>query len=264
MTSRKPRTSCSAAKRHARWRRAGAAAAFAACACGPALAAHPFITEDPGTQGVGRYELELGAAMRQGAPDVDGTEAGFFPQLSIGVLPNLDLIAQSVWLRQAPAGGPRVFGSGDLLADVKWRFYESEPLKLAVRAGFDLPAGDGGDVGGSGRVGYHATAIAGLTFGDYAVYANAIYARASQPGTRANLGAFSVALTRPDDDPLKTFVEAATYSNPDPDKAQWPAVARTGLIYTVTPWLDVDAGFQARLNRAATRAVWLAGATFRW
>ena len=60
------------------------------------------------------------------------------------------------------------------------------------------------------------------------------------------------------------FPEAATFSNSDPTDAQWPAVARTGFIYTVTPWLDVDVGFQARLNRAAARQVWLAGATFRW
>jgi len=104
----------------------------------------------------------------------------------------------------------------------------------------------------------------GVKFGSYAVYANAACARTRQPGARADLGLVSVALTRPDDAPLRTFVEAATFSNADPGNPQWPAVARAGLIYTVNAWLDVDAGFQARLNRSATRAVWLAGATLRW
>ena len=237
---------------------------LAALACGPALAAHPFITEDPGTLGTGRIEIELGAAAREGAPDVDGRETGFFPQLSLGVAPNVDLIALGTWVRQAPAQRPTLFGSGDLLLDVKWRFYESDTLGLAVRAGVDLPAGDSDTGLGSGRVGWHATAIAGWTLGDYAVYANAAYARTQQPGVRANLGTFSIAVTRPDDAPLRTFIEAATTSNTDPGNAQWPAVVRTGLIYTVNEWLDVDVGFQARLNRAATRQVWLAGATFRW
>lgn len=71
-------------------------------------------------------------------------------------------------------------------------------------------------------------------------------------------------MTRPDDAPLRRFIEFASSSNADPINPQWPAVARTGLIYTVNAWLDVDAGFQARLNRSATRAVWLAGATLRW
>jgi len=237
---------------------------LAALACGPALAAHPFITEDPGTQGTGRIELELGAAARQGAPDVDGRETGFFPQLSLGVAPNVDLIALGIVVRQAPAQGPTLFGSGDLLLDVKWRFHESDTLGLAVRAGVDLPTGDEDAGLGSGRVGWHAIGIAGWTLGDYAVYANAAYAYTRQPGTRANLGAFTVAVTRPDDAPLRVFVEAATFSNTDPANSQWPAVVRTGLIYTVNAWLDVDVGFQARLNRAATREVWLAGATFRW
>ena len=104
----------------------------------------------------------------------------------------------------------------------------------------------------------------GVKFGSYAVYANAACARTRQPGARADLGLVSVALTRPDDAPLRTFVEAATFSNADAGNPQSPVVARAGLIYTVNAWLDVDAGFQARLNRSATRAVWLAGATLHW
>jgi len=244
----------------ARWLRG----TLAALACGPALAAHPFITEDPGTQGTGRIELELGAAARQGAPDVNGRETGFFPQLSLGVAPNVDLIALGIVVRQAPAQRPTLFGSGDLLLDVKWRFHESDTLGLAVRAGVDLPTGDAESGLGSGRVGWHAIGIAGWTLGDYAVYANAAYAYTRQPDTRANLGAFTVAVTRPDDAPLRAFVEAATFSNTDPANSQWPAVVRTGLIYTVNAWMDVDIGFQARLNRAATRQAWLVGATLRW
>lgn len=242
------------------------AVTFAACigAAAPAFAAHPFVTEDPGTQGAGRFELELGAASRHGAPDVDGREAGFFPQFSIGVAPNVDLIALGVWLRQSGGSAPAAFGAGDLVTDVKWRFHEWEGGALAVRAGFDLPAGDNDAGLGAGRVGWHAIGIAGLELGEYSIYANAAYLRTNQPGTRNNLGFFSVALTRPDDTPLKTFVEAATGSNPDPANRTWPAFARAGVICTVTPWLDVDVGYQARLNRAAARQIWLAGATLRW
>jgi len=245
-----------------RWARLPSAIAMLLAA--PAFAAHPFLTEDPGTQGTGRFELELGLAARQGAPDINGREVGFFPQLSIGVAPNVDLIAQAFWLSQTPAQAPAVAGSGDTLADVKWRFFEKDELALAVRAGLQLPTGDVATGLGAGRVGYHAIAIVGWTSGGYALYANAGYARADQPGVRANLGVFSVALTRPDDAPLQTFIEAATYSNPDPANPQWPAIARTGVIYAVNTWCDVDVGYQARLNRSATRAAWLVGATLRW
>jgi len=43
-----------------------------------------------------------------------------------------------------------------------------------------------------------------------------------------------------------------------------PAFARAGGIYTVNEWLDVDAGVQARLNRAASSTALLAGATLSW
>lgn len=229
-----------------------------------ALAAHPFVTEDPGTQGTGRFELELGLAARQGDPEINGREVAFSPQLSYGLAQSLDLIVQAVWLDQSVAQGPTVVGSGDTVLDAKWRFFEREGLAFAVRAGLDLPTGKESNGLGAGSVGGHAIGIAGLTFGEYAIYANVAYAYTRSPGTRSNLGGVSIALTRPDDAPLRGFIEAAAFSNPDPANPQWPAIARAGGIYTVNTWLDVDAGFQARLNRSATRAVWLVGATIRW
>ena len=137
-------------------------------------------------------------------------------------------------------------------------------LALAVRAGLDLPTGDSTTGLGAGTLGYHAIAVASVTSGPYALYANAGYAHTRRPGTRSSLGLFSLALTQPADTPLQSFVEIATYTNPAPGDRQWPAIARIGAIYSLTTWMDIDAGFQARLNRSATRAVWLAGATVRW
>lgn len=244
------------------WRRACTAAALLAVT-GTALAAHPFLTEDPGTQGTGRLEIELGLAGGSADPATGGRAAFFSPQLSIGVTPTLDLIAQGVWTRQTQSGGPTLFGNGDVLADVKWRFYEDDDVALGLRAGLDLPAGDANAGLGSGGLGAHALAILGITRDAWALYANAGYARARGNG-RANLGVFSIALTLTDTAPWQTFVEMTTYSNPDPENGRWPAVARTGFIYSVNEWLDVDVGFQARLNSSAPRAVVLAGATFRW
>jgi hypothetical protein len=85
-----------------------------------------------------------------------------------------------------------------------------------------------------------------------------------QSGIRPNLGFFSVAVTTPEGMPWRTFVEVATYSNTDPTNAQWPALARTGVIYSVNDSLDLDVGIQSRLNASATRVSLLAGATWRW
>jgi hypothetical protein len=230
----------------------------------PALvhAAHPFVTEDPGTQGAGKFELELGFGAFRGDPSIPGRNSIFAPQLSLGVTDNIDLIAQLVRVEQTATAGPTVIGQGSTLLDVKWRFKETDDYALGIRAGLDLPTSD--DDFGSSQLGAHAIGIVSVSLGEFAVYGNAIYAYTRQPNTRRNLYGFSIALTRPDDRPLRGFIEAATYSNPDPDTTRWPAFARAGVICTVTTWLDIDAGVQARLNSAAARIGILIGMTARW
>jgi hypothetical protein len=231
----------------------------------PAWAAHPMLTEDPGTQGKGNTELELGFAADKGDPTFNGRGLLFSPQVSFGLSETVDLIVQGFWQSQSPVGAPTVRGIGNSLVDLKWRFHESDgPLALAVRAGVDLPTGDDSTGIGGGQPGVHVLAVAGWTYPDFSVYANAGYARVRQSGTRPNLGFFSVAVTTPEGMPRRTFVEVATYSNTDPTNAQWPALARTGVIHSVNDSLDLDVGIQSRLNASATRVSLLAGATWRW
>lgn len=231
----------------------------------PTHAAHPLLTEDPGTQGKGHAELELGFAADHGDPSFGGRGTLFSPQISYGVTDRVDVIVQGAWQTQTPAGARAVRGIANTAVDIKWRLRDDGgPLTFAVRGGVDLPTGDDAKGLGGGEVGAHVVAVTGWSEGPISVYANAGYARVRQPGLRPNIGFFSVAVTGPEGRPLRTFVEAATYSNTDPAKGQWPAVARTGLLYSVNQSLDVDVGFQARLNRGATRAAWLAGATLRW
>lgn len=231
----------------------------------PARAAHPMLTEDPGTQGKGNAELELGFGADQGDPSFGGRGALFSPQISLGVAESVDVIVQGFWQTQTPAGAPTVRGINNTAVDVKWRFFDDGgPLTFALRGGVDLPTGDDTKGLGGGKVGVHAIAVAGWTNEVVSIYGNVGYARLRQPGVRPNIGFVSVALTGPDAAALRAFIEAASYSNTDPAVSQWPAVARTGLMYTVNSSLDVDVGVQSRLNRSATRVAFLAGATWRW
>ena len=74
------------------------------------------LTEDPGTQGAGRFELELGLGANQGDPLLPGREVAFTPQFSMGVTDNLDLIALGFWLRQKLSDGPTTTGFADTFA----------------------------------------------------------------------------------------------------------------------------------------------------
>src|SRR5947209_15716981 len=111
----------------------------------PALrAAHPLISEDTGTQGRGKFELELGT---QTTHVEGGRVRELDPQLSYGVLDTVDAIVRPsyFWLGgpAADAAGRR-HGFGATAIDVKWRAATSLPWSVGTRAGVDAPtAADG-------------------------------------------------------------------------------------------------------------------------
>ena len=63
---------------------------------------------------------------------------------------------------------------------------------------------------------------------------------------------------------LQVGVDILADQHPLKSVAQWPAAALIGCIYTVTPFLDLDAGYQRRLNQSAPDNQYLLGATIRW
>jgi hypothetical protein len=240
---------------------AGILLAGSALVAGPVHAAHPLLTEDPGTQGTGKFELELGAQRdREGG----ATASLFGPQLSGGVLENLDLIVRPTWLDVR--GGAEIDGRGmgDTALGFKWRFLEAGPFAFGIRADVDLPTGSEAKGLGTGKVAPHAVLIAAWNAEPFAVYANADYRRDPLVGDRANLWGGSVAVVLTATERWRFSVEAGVFTNPVPSGSATLAVARFGAILTVTPWLDVDVGYQAPLNRAAPDQVVLVGATLRW
>jgi hypothetical protein len=142
-----------------------------ACAA-DAFAAHPLLTEDAGTQGARRFELELGNTWTR-----DGGERAyeFGPQLSYGVLPNLDGIVRPTWtaLRTAGDGATTTArGAGDTAIDVKWRFYEAGAVSVATRAGIGAPTGDAARGLGAGGTTYHVLAAVTVDAAPLALHAN--------------------------------------------------------------------------------------------
>jgi hypothetical protein len=77
------------------------------------MAGHPLLSEDTGTQGKGNYELELGYDWSQ----QDGDHNSLLqPQLSWGVTPTIDVIAQPSLIID-DNNGQRTTGAGDTNLD---------------------------------------------------------------------------------------------------------------------------------------------------
>jgi hypothetical protein len=240
----------------------GIAVWLAALALTPsAWAAHPLVTEDTGTQGVGNAELEHGASWSR---DGDARAFAFQPQLSFGLLPELDVIVQPSWL--STRNGPdRTNGFGDTALDVKWRFYGDAPLSLALRTGLLLPTAQQ-DLGlPHGKVSAHALLVATVDALPWTLHGNLGYTRnPASPELRSDLAHASAAAMFAVDDRWTLALDAGIDQNPDPAQSAWLKSLLAGAIYTVRPGFDVDIGYQAGLQRDQPVRQWLLGVTYRW
>ncbi|MCC7114554.1 MAG: transporter [Burkholderiales bacterium] len=228
-----------------------------------ARAAHPLINEDPGTQGAGRFELEVGFAAVRGDPP-GGRSWEIAPQLSYGATDKLDLIVRPSWTGFRVPGEDRQRGLGDTAVDVKWRFHESGDLQLGLRAGIDFPTGDSDKGLGSGRAGAHALVAIAVNASGWQWLANVGDAYSRADGERRHRPFVSAGFLAPAEGVLRASLEVAAQANADRDRSTWPAVARAGLLWQISDAWSVDVGAEGRLNRAAPNFTALAGATLRW
>ncbi len=240
-----------------------AAAAIAVGLALPAQAAHPMLGEDTGTQGTGRFELEMGGAR---ARDGDLRASEFGVQLSGGVADAVDLIVRPAWLenRSTGEGGATARGAGDTALDVKWRFFDGEPFSFGTRVGILVPTGNADEGLGQRKASFHGVLMGQAKYDEWTLIGNAGYVRNPIEGERSGLWYLTASALWQPAERFKFSAEAAAFTLPDPARNAWQAVARVGVIATLTPWLDVDAGYQFRLNHEAPVQVILAGATIRW
>jgi hypothetical protein len=99
-----------------------AALALSACAA-RAQGGPPMLTDDPGTPGDGKWEINIAALS-----DHEGDTTTFqLPQLDLnyGVGDRIQLNFQLPWLLQHERGQPDLSGLGNSLVGVKWRFFDA-------------------------------------------------------------------------------------------------------------------------------------------
>lgn len=238
-----------------KWKPSAAALAAVLFTSG-AYGAHPLNTEDTGTQGKGGWQLEVNGERNKDA-GVHGAQAAVI--LSHGVAEALDLQFGVPW---QDTGSER--GAGDLLAAVKWRFWEQGPLSAGLRAGVTAPTGEEDRGLGNGRPTW-----AGLLIGQYEgerwiFLAHAGYRRNSNTvGDRASIGELSGAVLYKVSERLKLLVDANRTTNADPESDQGIRQMVIGAIWSPTKDLDLDIGLRRGNDAAIDRAV-MAGITLRW
>lgn len=238
-----------------------------------AFAAHPLITDDTGTQGRGRLQLEfLGAYAtdKEGGVRSRGYEAPTTPFLSYGLTDGVDVVLGLPYaaVRTEEAGGTTAArGVTDLSVELKVRFYEKDGLSLAVKPGLSLPTGDEEQGLGNGKTSYGAFLIATKKLESWAFHLNLGYARneyklqADKDANHSDIWHVSLATQREVAQDLNVVANIGKERNADRRSNRDPAFALAGLIYAVTENLDIDLGYKAGLNKPEADATVLLGIT---
>jgi hypothetical protein len=250
-------------------------------------AAHPFITDDSGTQGTGNWQLELlgqrsyldrTADARAGPVRQESRATLFNPVLTYGLLDNLDLAAGLSHLRYRVTEDGAVTGEAsgmsDSTLDLKWRFYESGDFSLALKPSLSLPTGNENRGLGTGRASWGVGLSATYEAGPWTFLGNVAYTRLrfslpqDEAASRDDLWRLSGGATWSVAEGVRLAGEVGIRTNVARDDPFQPGrngqFAMLGAIYSPDKKIDLDVGVRKRLNRDEADTVILIGATFRW
>lgn len=265
----------------------GALSLLALAAPASIWAAHPYITDDTGTQGTGNWQLELMAERDRNARTADPGGGAvhqvrkvtlFNPVLTYGVRDNFDVALGLNHLRQRTTEDGAVSqtadGTGDSTLELKWRFHEAEGLSLALKPGLVLPTGDENRGLGTGRPSWGVNFILTHEAKPWTFLANIAYTRARYKlpadveANRAHLWRASAGFAYYLRDDVRLVGEAGVRTNSAKDDPFLPGrnghFAMLGLIYSLSDKIDFDVGVRKRVNRAEFDTAILVGLTLRW
>ncbi len=235
----------------------------------PSHAAIPLITDDTGTQGRGKFQVELfGEYGRDESERITVSSSNLAATLTYGITDPLD-VALGIPYQYSRTKDPESTVKGDGLADlaveVKWRFYDAEGLSFALKPGLTIPAGDAQKGLGTGRTTYYLSLIASKETGPWATHANLTYTRnENNVSQRNNLWRASVASTFEAMKNLRLVADIGVGTNPDRSLNTPPAYLLGGFIYSIHNDFDIGLGVKGGLTKPETDIALRGGITWRF
>lgn len=244
----------------------------------PAFAAHPLATDDTGTQGKLKFQLETTAEFgwdRETSNNI--TTKSDYQTLNVavtaGVLDSLDLVLSYpyTWQHSEDNSGTLFDNSGlnDLSLALKWRFLELGPTSFALKPSVTFPTASRDRNLGSGRPAYGATLISTVEIKPVSVHANIGYTNqrytdVDRDGSREHLWNLSLAGTVEVMKGVQLVAEVGSATNPDKGNSTWQTFMTGGVIYTVVENLDLSLGVKGSLAAPETDIALLTGLTFKF
>jgi hypothetical protein len=241
---------------------------------GASRAAHPLITDDTGTQGKGKFQLELNGQYDSNKETVNGvsvknTGGQVAATLSYGIVEKIDLVLSLPYqwgkTEENESTAYDEKGISDTVLEAKWRFFEKEGYSLALKPGIRFPTGNDEKGLGAGKIGGQLFLIGSKELGTWAFHANLGYMRnENKVDEQKNLWHASIAATWEIVKNLKLVSNVGIDRNPDDNSENNSAFLLGGLIYSVTEYLDIDCGVKYGLNSSENDFSVMAGIAIRF
>jgi hypothetical protein len=237
------------------------------------FAAHPLITDDTGTQGKGKFQIEATGTWNTDRENQNGEGMREISSLAVlvftaGVSKTLDLVVEVpyAWIETKEAGQvTKNDGILDTVVAAKWRFYEKEMISLAVKPIMLLPTGNEDKGLGTGKIGYGAAIISTADIEPWAFDLNFAYFNLeNKVDGRTNIWFGSLATRFKVAEAWTLVGEVGATRNSDKADSSHPAFTQVGLIYSPLENLDLSAGLLMGLNDAEVDEAVRFGVTFRF
>ncbi len=247
----------------------------------PAYAAHPLITDDTGTQGKGKFQIEINSGFSTNKECTNGIsvqerEREIAAVLSCGITENIDLVVGMPlkWysLKEEGISATEEQGIGDMTVDFKWRMLESEEsgMSLALKPGLSVPTGSEEKGFGNGAISGGVALIAthegrlGALHCNLAYRRNAYHIEEDKKAARNDIWHASLAGELNLTENLRSVLNVGIETGEKKAVETHPTFLLGGLIYSVSEKLDLDVGVKCGLNEAETDRAFLAGLATRF
>lgn len=239
-----------------------------------AWGAHPLITDDAGTQGKGKFQLEVNGQYdsdkeTENGVSLESTGGQVATTLSYGVMESADLVLSLPYQwAKAKEDGVRVYdekGVSDTTLEAKWRFFEKDGLSLALKPGVSIPTGNDEKGLGAGKMGYHVFFIGSKEAAPWAFHVNVGYiGNENKVDEEKNIWHASLATTYEVMKNLKVVGNVGIERNPGRTADRDPAFVISGVIYSVAESFDIDGGVKYGLTSSENDWSLMAGMAFRF
>jgi hypothetical protein len=227
------------------------------CVAGNSYAAHPLISDDPGTTGTGKFNIEANAEY---ANDNGDSETQLAATLSAGIRENIDLVVSVPYLFTRIDEGTEIQkedGFSDITVEVKWKFYERDGISFAVKPGIILPTGEEDKGLGDGKGAYSLHFLAAKELDPVTLYLDLGYIKNRKE--LRDIWHYSLAAEYAISKPLTLVANIGGETNPERESNVHPLFLIGGLIYTINENISIDFGLKTGLNKAEADYTVLAG-----